>query len=106
VLQLPAHPVAPIVRRPSIAPFVLGGVGLAFAAAFGGFGVAGIIDRTSSGCDKGCSSPDYNRVRAELVTADVSLGLAALFIVAAVIDFAATRTSSKRTAFVPLTFAF
>jgi hypothetical protein len=109
VLELPAPPAPVIVRRPSIAPFVLGGIGLAFAAAFGGFATAGYLDRQSSGCDvpTGCSPGDYTRVRVELVTADVSLGLAGAFLVAAVIDFVLTRSAAKKTAFAtPFSVAF
>ena len=94
-------------KKPSVAPFVLGGVGLFFGAVFGGFAIAAVVDRQSSGCDTGCAAPAYGRVRAELVTADASLGLAAAFVIAAIIDFAVTRSEPKRTiAHIPLGFAF
>ena len=99
-LRLPAPPPPPPVHRPTPLPFVLGGVGLVFGAAFGGFATAGFIDRQSAGCDAGCSPGDYSRVRAELVTADVSAGIAVALVAIAIIDFAITRSghSSRRAA--------
>jgi hypothetical protein len=91
-LRLPAPPPPPPVHKPSVAPFVIGGVGLFFAASSGAFATAGYLDRHSAHCDVGCAPGDYARVRVELVTADAALGVAAVLVVAAIIDFAVTRS--------------
>lgn len=104
VLALAPH--APPPRKLSSTPFVLGGIGLVFAASFGAFATVGFLDRQSSRCDVACASGDYTRVRAELVAADASLGAAALFVGIAIIDFVVTRSSSRKTALVPLHVVF
>jgi hypothetical protein len=107
LLQLRPKPAPPIVHKPTALPFVLGGIGLVFGAAFGAFAVAGFLDRQSSHCDSGCVPNDYDRVRAELVTADASLGVAAVLLVTAIIDFAITRSGPKRaTAHAPFSLTF
>jgi len=105
VLQLHAPSVVGV-HKPSPVPFVVGSIGLAFAASFGVFGVAGMVDRQSSHCDVGCAASDYARVRAELVVADVSLGIAGVLLAVAIIDFAITRSASRRTALAPLHITF
>jgi hypothetical protein len=106
VLQLPAPPAPIVVVHRSPAPFILGGVGVAFAAAFGALGVVGVLDRQSSGCADGCAPGDYTRVRTELVAADISLGIAGILVVVAIIDFAVTRSGPRKTAFMPLRLVF
>jgi hypothetical protein len=98
-----------VVHRTSIVPFVLGGVGVAFALSFASFATAGVVDRQSSACDSapGCSPTDASRVRAELAIADISLALAGVFVIAAIIDFVATRPSaSARTGSLPFIIRF
>jgi len=99
-----------VVVHRSVAPFVLGGVGIVFGLAFGSFAIAGVVDRESSGCNvqSGCSATDANRVRAELAIADISLVAAGVFVIAAIIDYVATRPSSSpmRTGSLPLTVHF
>ncbi len=81
-------------RRTPIAPFILGGVGVAAGLAFGALGTVGVLDRQSSHCDTGCTPGDFGRVRAELLAADISLATAAVFVVAAVIDYLIERPKS------------
>jgi hypothetical protein len=57
------------------AAWVLGSVGIVGLGLFAGFGIYGVTQRASLGCDVGCSSDSYSQVRREFVTADVSLGV-------------------------------
>ncbi len=81
----------PLAAKTPIAPFVLGGIGVLSGLAFGGFAIAGAVDRSSSHCDTGCASTAYSRVSAELVTADVTLGVAVVFLTIAVVDYFVVR---------------
>jgi hypothetical protein len=60
--------------------YVLGGVALAGAGAFAGFGLSGLAQRSSlqSTCQPVCSTTDVASVRSKLIAADVSLGVAVL----------------------------
>ena len=98
---------APLPQRTSVAPFVLGGIGVAAGLAFGGFAIGGAVDRNSSHCDTGCPSAAYNRVNTEFIVADVALGAAALFVGIAIIDWIVTRPSSRtRASIAPLVVRF
>lgn len=99
---------APLPAKAPVTPFVLGGIGIASGLAFGALSIVGMLDRQSSHCDTGCPSAAYNRVNAELIAADITLGAAALFLGIAIIDFVVTRPSSSRSraAFAPLVVRF
>jgi hypothetical protein len=58
-----------------LAVWIAGGVGVVGMAAFAGFGAIGVSDRSSSGCDVGCSQSDKSRVDLELRVADISLAV-------------------------------
>lgn len=87
---------APLPAKQSAVPFVLGGIGVAAGLAFGGFAIAGALDRQSSHCDTGCKASDYDRVNLELVAADVALGVGVVFLTIAIVDYFVTRPSSSR----------
>ncbi|HEY1957781.1 MAG TPA: hypothetical protein VGH28_19305 [Polyangiaceae bacterium] len=74
-------------------PFVIGGIGIASGLAFGALSIVGFLDRQSSHCDTGCAAPDFSRVNAELISADVTLGVAALLVTIAIIDLVVERPS-------------
>jgi hypothetical protein len=61
-------------RTPTMA-YVSGGVGLTALAVFGTFAIVGAVDRARSDCGSGCAAADAERVRTELLIADVGLGI-------------------------------
>ena len=75
---------------------MLGGIGIASGLAFGALSIIGALDRQSSHCDTGCPAGAYDRVNAEFIAADITLGAAALLVGIAIIDFVVTRPSSSR----------
>jgi len=89
--ELPKKPIS----HTSPMPWILASVGLVGAASFGAFAIAGTVDRSQSHCDVGCGSSDASRVRAELLVADISLGVAVAFGVIAVIDWLVLRGSAS-----------
>ena len=70
--------------------YVLGALGIASLGGGSYFAIRGISDRSSLGCDRGCSSSDYQRVNGEFVAADVGIavGVVALGVGLAVWIFA------------------
>jgi hypothetical protein len=58
-----------------LAVWIIGGIGVLGMASFAGFGAIGVSDRSSSGCDVGCSQSDKSRVDTELRVADISLAV-------------------------------
>ena len=62
-------------RPVPIAAWVAGGLGVLGMASFATFGAIGVSDRSSSGCDIGCSESPKDRVDMELRVADISLGV-------------------------------
>jgi hypothetical protein len=81
VVLPPARAIAPaVVEMPRARPvpaaaYGLGAVGLAGLAAFAIAGSIGDADWNRSDCSSGCLRSDAVRVRRELVTADISLGV-------------------------------
>jgi hypothetical protein len=57
------------------AAYVGGAVAVAGFAVFGTFGAVGAVDHGSSSCGGGCAPDDAERVRRELLIADVGLGV-------------------------------
>ena len=78
-------------------PFVLGGIGIGAGLAFGALSLVGFFDRQSSHCDVACASSDYSRVNAELIGADVALGVAVVFVTIAIIDYVVERPAKMHT---------
>lgn len=95
---------APLPTKSSSAPFVIGAFGAASGLVFGGFAIGGALDRSSSHCDTGCSASAYSRVNAELVTADVALGVAVVLVTVAVVDFFVARGRAKASTATALPF--
>jgi hypothetical protein len=60
------------------AAWVLGGVGVVGVGLFTAFGIYGVSQRETLGCNVDCSPDSYASVRREFVTADVSLGVGLL----------------------------
>jgi hypothetical protein len=86
--------VAPPPSTPAIAPLVLAGVGLTAGAVGAYFGIKGLSDRSSLGCQSGsggCAHADYTQVQREFVVADVALGVAVVSVAAAAILYFAQR---------------
>jgi hypothetical protein len=73
-----------------IAAYAIGGAGVVALGVFAWFGFHGFADRRSFGCDVACSSDQASTVRREFVVADVSLGVSALLMGAAVWRFLAS----------------
>jgi hypothetical protein len=88
---------APLAAKAPVAPFVLGGIGVASGLAFGALAIAGSVDRSSSHCDTSCASASYSRVSAELVAADITLGVAVVFLTVAVVDYFIVRGARTKT---------
>ncbi len=101
VLRLPERRAEPLPPSDepgrSALPWVFASIGLASAASFGAFAIAGFVDRGQSHCDVGCGSADASRVRAELLVADISLGAAVVFGTIALIDWLVVRKSKHAT---------
>jgi hypothetical protein len=102
VLQLAPPPEPP--RKLSAAPFVFGGIGVAFGLGFGALATVGFLDRQRSHCDTICGSADFSRVQTELILADVALGATVVFLGIAIVDFIVTRSAPRRPAAALLTF--
>jgi hypothetical protein len=67
---------AMIVERPVPAGvWIAGGVGVLGLASFGIFAAKGAHDRLESHCDTGCPTSEKNSVDAQLLAADISLGV-------------------------------
>lgn len=99
-------------RTVPVASWVLGGVGVASLGAFTYFAVRGANDRSSLGCDHGCTSSAYDQVNGEFWAANIALGVGVACIGAAVALFllsgdtpsAEAKTAASITP--PLRFAF
>jgi hypothetical protein len=71
-------PATPSVHTPGVVPLgtlVFGGVSLVAGGTFAFFALRGAGDRSSLGCDAGCRSGDFTRVRNEFLVANVALGV-------------------------------
>jgi hypothetical protein len=79
--------------RPPWAAYVLAGTALAAGGVFGGFGIKGITDRASFGCDRSCASSQASRVQREFLVADIALVVAVISLAGATWLFV---TSGKR----------
>jgi hypothetical protein len=85
-------------KHASAAPWIFTTIALVAGASFGAFASAGVVDRSSSHCDVACAGSDASRVRAELLVADVSLGVAAVFGVVAIVDWIIVGSASAKRA--------
>jgi hypothetical protein len=75
--------------------YALGGVGLLGLAAFGYFGVSGIMDRNGlASCRPYCDSSAVDAVHSKFIAADVCLGISAVALVAGAYFFIARPSSS------------
>lgn len=87
----PPPPPLEEVRPVPAAVFVLGGGVLAGLAAFTGLGASGLVVRSSlasaSGCAPFCTGAQIQPVRTRFLAADVSLGVAAVAAIAAIVVF-------------------
>jgi hypothetical protein len=88
------------------AAWILGGTGVVGIGLFAAFGIYGVSQRQTLGCDAGCSPDSYASVRREFVTADVSLGVGLLSLAGATWVFLARShkpaEASARLDFVPV----
>jgi hypothetical protein len=66
---------AAVRSRSPLAPLVLGGIAIVGLGVGSYFGVRGVADRSSLGCDVDCTSSNYASVNREFVAADVALGV-------------------------------
>jgi hypothetical protein len=97
----PARP--PIVTRPVPARvWIASGVGVLGLASFGLFAAMGASDRLDSHCDTGCPTPVKDRVDAQLMAADISLGVGLVALGVATWMFLARPTVQRSAAQAPV----
>lgn len=79
-----------------IAPvtWLLGAGGIVAGGVFSYFAIRGASNRASFGCDRSCSSGDYDQVQRDFVIADVALGLGVAALAGAVVTWLLTRDTA------------
>lgn len=95
-----ARPAAPVVNeKPSVAPYVLGGAGIAALLVFTYFEISGhaAYADLENGCGKtrSCTDTEIDPVKAKFVGAGVSLGIGLVALGAAAITYVVGRSTAK-----------
>lgn len=100
-LHAPSTQPAPA-RRPPVSAYVFAGIGVAALGAFAGFAFAGNAGKSDlEECKPGCADSVIDGVRMKYIVADVSLGVSAVALGAALYLFLRQPPAAERRAFGP-----